>query len=211
MIFEKLRCIKPFFLVVTGIVWFALTLYIKNGSAQATLDLTVSKKQVRIISNGQDYAEDAMHGLGIAVNGVYEIESMLGTANIVKNESQVSGSKVTMEIRVIANEKITIFKLNNSQASRDLFAQLPLTIPVENYGGNEKIFYPPKKLAPSGAPSADAKTGTLAYYAPWGNVVMFYGRFGSASGLYELGQAVSGDGYIKHMSGTIQIEKSAGQ
>jgi hypothetical protein len=31
---------------------------------------------------------------------------------------------------------------------------------------------------------ADARTGTLAYYAPWGDVVMFYKEFGTASGLY---------------------------
>ena len=72
---------------------------------------------------------------------------------------------------------------------------------------NGKIFYPPKKLDTSKTPLANAKNGTLAYYAPWGNVVMFYGDFGSASGLYELGFAVSGGENIKEMSGTIQVEQ----
>lgn len=35
---------------------------------------------------------------------------------------------------------------------------------------------------------------------------MFYEDFGSASGLYELGQAISGSEYIEDMSGTIEIE-----
>ncbi|WP_020586456.1 cyclophilin-like fold protein [Desulfobacter curvatus] len=82
-----------------------------------------------------------------------------------------------------------------------------LSIKVENYSNNEKIFYPPEKLDITATPKAKAKAGTLAYYAPWGNVVMFFGNFGSASGLYELGHAVSGQEYIKEMSGTIELEK----
>ena len=53
----------------------------------------------------------------------------------------------------------------------------------------------------------DGKKGELSYYAPWGDVVMFYGSFGSAPGLYELGHAVSGGEHIKVMSGTIRIMK----
>jgi hypothetical protein len=132
---------------------------------------------------------------------------MSGVAQIAKDESNASEVQATMKIRVTANSKTTVFELNNSQAARDLYAQLPLSIKVENYSDNEKIFYPPRKLNTTDATQADAKTGTLAYYAPWGNVVMFYGNFGSANGLYELGYAVSGSEHIKIMTGTIQIEK----
>ena len=80
---------------------------------------------------------------------------------------------------------------------------------MENYGSNEKIFYPPKKLNTADSPQAEAHpAGTLAYYAPWGDVVMFYGRFGAAAGLYTLGHAVSGGEHIQGMSSTIRIEKS---
>ena len=114
---------------------------------------------------------------------------------------------MAIKISVRANSNTTVFELNNSPAARDLYAQLPLSITVENYGDNEKIFYPPKKLNTTDTPQADARAGTLAYYAPWGAVVMFYGDFGSAAGLYELGHAISGSEYIRGMSGTIQIEK----
>lgn len=36
---------------------------------------------------------------------------------------------------------------------------------------------------------------------------MFYESFVSASGLYELGNVISGGKHIKNMSGTIQIKK----
>lgn len=119
-----------------------------------------------------------------------------------------SGVKTVMRIMVSSNENTMVFELNNSQAARDLYAQLPLSIGVEDYGGNEKIFYPPKKLNTTGTPPAkDVKAGTLAYYAPWGDVVMFYGSFGSAEGLYDLGRIISGSEHIEDLSGTIRIEK----
>lgn len=114
----------------------------------------------------------------------------------------------TMNISVKAKGNTTVFELNSSRAAKDLYAQLPLSITVKNYGSNEKIFYPPKKLETADTPLADARAGTLAYYAPWGDVVMFYDSFGSAAGLYELGQAVSGSEYIQEMTGTIYVEKA---
>ncbi len=115
--------------------------------------------------------------------------------------------KTEMKITVTANEKITVYELNSSQAAKDLYNQLPMTIEVQDYSTDEKIFYPPEKLNTVDTPRANAKTGTLAYYAPWGDVVMFYKDFGTASGLYELGTCVSGEEYIREMSGIIKIEK----
>jgi hypothetical protein len=115
----------------------------------------------------------------------------------------------SMQITVSANGVSIAYQLNDSTASKELYAQLPMTIEVEDYGGLEKIFYPPNKLATSDTPLVKkANVGTLAYYAPWGDVVMFYKGFGSASGLYELGHAISGADQITSLSGTIQIEKS---
>ena len=112
-----------------------------------------------------------------------------------------------MRIKIQANGNTILFELNNSLAAKELYEQLPLTITVENYSDNEKIFYPPKKLQITGTPLANAQFGTLAYYAPWGNVVMFFDSFGTTNGLYELGKVISGGEYIKNMSGTIKIMK----
>jgi hypothetical protein len=122
--------------------------------------------------------------------------------------SNASENPTAMKISVKASGNTTVFELNNSPAARDLYAQLPLSLTVENYSDNEKIFYPAKKLNTTDTPPADGgRAGTLAYYAPWGDVVMFYGGFRSAPGLYELGQVTSGSEYIPQMSGTILIEK----
>lgn len=132
----------------------------------------------------------------------YRGDSGYGGHDVYASEDQMMS-----KIRVMVNGKTTIFALNKSSAAKDLLAQLPLDIAVENYSNNEKIFYPPKKLQTTNTPKADAQAGTLTYYAPWGNVVMFYGKFGSAAGLYELGHALAGSEYIQGMSGTIQITR----
>jgi len=151
------------------------------------------------------YAGDNMHRLGINVSGIDEIEKMSGKATIKK--IQKAAENKNMNIKVTSNGKTTVFKLNDSRASKELYSQLPLDIKVEDYGGIEKIFYPPKKLDTTGTPRADSTAGTLAYYAPWGDVVMFYKPFGSASGLYKLGEAIEGADNIRGMSGTITVEK----
>ncbi|MFZ7101412.1 MAG: cyclophilin-like fold protein [Peptococcaceae bacterium] len=153
------------------------------------------------------YAGDEMHRLGVCRTGIDGIADMSGSVRIEKDESNQAEEEIKMQISIQANGNITVFELNDSQAAKELYAQLPLTIAVENYSTNEKIFYPPKKLAATKTPLADARLGTLAYYAPWGDVVMFYGSFGSASGLYELGNAVSGGEHIENMSGMIRIAK----
>lgn len=154
------------------------------------------------------YAGDEMHRLGIGLSGVDDIAEMSGRAVIQKINPDETTGRTVMQITVQANGQEIVFKLNDSQASKDLYAQLPMSIKVENYSSNEKIFYPPKKLGTGNTPLVkSASSGTLAYYAPWGDVVMFYGSFGSASGLYELGHAVQGNELIRKLSGTIKVQK----
>ena len=147
--------------------------------------------------------------VGINIEGKASRAANEKPAKNERNDPNAPGNQTAMKIRVTANGKTTVFELNNSPAARDLYAQLPLSISVENYSNNEKIFYPPEKLNTADTPLADARVGTLAYYAPWGDVVMFYGSFGSAPGLYELGQAISGSEHIQGMSGTIEMEKGS--
>ena len=110
-----------------------------------------------------------------------------------------------MKIKVTDGNYEVIFQLNDSTASRSLYEQLPLTIEVENYGSNEKIFYPPEKLDTSDVTEEGGPTGSLAYFSPWGNVVMYYSPFGSYPGLYNLGIAIEGAGNIENLSGTITV------
>ena len=110
------------------------------------------------------------------------------------------------QIAVQSGENTVVFELNDSPAADTLYEQLPLTIEVEDYSTNEKIFYPSEELDTTDTPLADDGAGTLAYYAPWGDVVMFYDEYSENSSLYELGQAVSGGELVGQLSGTIMID-----
>lgn len=96
------------------------------------------------------------------------------------------------------------FQLNGSTAADSLLAQLPLTVEIEDYGANEKIFYP-EALDTSDTPAADVEVGTLAYYEPWGDVVLFYGAYNENPSLYELGSVVSGMEDIEDLSGAVTV------
>lgn len=115
----------------------------------------------------------------------------------------------TISLRLTTEDGTVIeYALNDSQAAADLYSQLPLTIEVEDYSTNEKIFYPPEELDTGDAPEAAGGAGVLAYYESWGDVVMFYDDFGTASGLYELGMVTSGSENISELSGSVRIEQA---
>lgn len=110
-----------------------------------------------------------------------------------------------MKIKVSDGTNEVIFLLNGSSAAESLYRQLPLTVDAENYGSNEKIFYPPEKLDTSDVTEGGGGAGKLAYFSPWGNVVMYYSSFGAYPGLYILGEAAEGAENIENLSGTITV------
>ncbi|WP_245679167.1 cyclophilin-like fold protein [Actinomadura hibisca] len=100
----------------------------------------------------------------------------------------------TMNIRLTIDGHPAAATLNDSATARDLAALLPLTLDLEDFHQTERIAYPPRKLDTSGAPdAAEPKAGDLAYYAPWGNLALFYRDFDLSSGLVILGRVADGD------------------
>jgi hypothetical protein len=82
--------------------------------------------------------------------------------------------------------------LEDNAASRDFLALLPLTLTLEDYNGTEKIADLPRRLSTKGAPDGvRPSVGDLAYYAPWGNLAIFYKDFGYSRGLVRLGRIES--------------------
>ncbi|WP_328697611.1 cyclophilin-like fold protein [Streptomyces sp. NBC_00342] len=93
-----------------------------------------------------------------------------------------SDRSTAMGIRVTIDGEAVDATLNGSPAARDLASLLPLTLDLEYFHGTERIADPPRKLTTEGAPEPQApKTGDLAYFAPWGNLAIFYKDGPSAS------------------------------
>lgn len=109
-----------------------------------------------------------------------------------------------MKISVKSDEYEIIYELNDSRAAEELYNQLPLTTEVEPFSNNEMTFYP-EKLSTEDTPLSGGEPGSLSYYEPWGDVVMFYAPCAPNSSLYELGTVVSGEEFIENLSGTITV------
>ncbi|CQR50596.1 MULTISPECIES: cyclophilin-like fold protein [Haloferax] len=58
----------------------------------------------------------------------------------------------------------------------------------------------------------DPEVGDITYYAPWGNLAVFYREFGYASGLVKLGHIESGTERLEDLDGetTVSIELADG-
>ena len=110
-----------------------------------------------------------------------------------------------MKIRLNLNGKIIPATLADNPSARDFFALLPLSLTLKDYASTEKISDLPKKLTTQGAPAGfDPDVGDITYYAPWGNLAIFYRDFGYATGLIQLGRI---DAEVKALSasGPLQV------
>lgn len=98
-----------------------------------------------------------------------------------------------MTLRITIADTILTARLEGGQAARDFAAQLPLTLELSDYHQTEKIAQLPRKLDVRGEPDGyTPRTGDIAFYAPWGNIALFYKDFAYSKGLVRLGH-ISGD------------------
>ena len=176
-----------------------------GGLARSVEIITEAAPEANISDNIFDcYEEDAPASQGDIQAWVGELgfSQPQGTTSSETEESNVE----TNQISVTCGDTQVVYELNDSPAAQSLLSQLPLTVAVEDFSTNEKVFYPPQELDTSDTPLAEGGAGTLAYYAPWGDVVLFYDSFSANGSLFELGEAVSGVENIGQMSGTITVE-----
>jgi hypothetical protein len=98
-----------------------------------------------------------------------------------------------MKIRFKLADRVITATLSDSKTARDFISLLPLTLTLSDYAKTEKISDLPRKLTTNDAPSgSDPSVGDIAYYAPWGNLALFYKDSGYAGGLIVLGKIDSG-------------------
>ncbi|GAA4398992.1 hypothetical protein GCM10023168_05670 [Fodinibacter luteus] len=95
----------------------------------------------------------------------------------------------TMRIEVRIDGQRFQATLDDSAASRDLVAQLPLTLEMTDHGGVEKTGALPSPLSLDGQPAgADPDVGDVGYYAPGSDVVLYYGDQSYYDGIVVLGR-----------------------
>ena len=112
-----------------------------------------------------------------------------------------------MQIKISAGDRVLTARLEDSAAARDFAALLPLQLTLKDYASTEKIADLPGKLSIEGAPEGvDPVVGDIAYYAPWGNLAIYYRDFGYSRGLVRLGRIDFGAGQLGSLEGPVTIE-----
>ena len=101
-----------------------------------------------------------------------------------------------------------VAELNGSPSTESLWAMLPVTVDFKDFNGVERIGYTEKELSTEGAPeSCTPDAGTLALYAPWGNLSVFYKPFRESRGLVPLGRFVEGADKVSTLGEAVRIER----
>ena len=123
---------------------------------------------------------------------------------LISSQFALAKDNKKMNIQIKFENKVIKIQLEENPTSQALYEQLPLRMKFEDYASNEKIFYPPKKLTTKGAPdSYKPLRGDVTYYAPWGDVAIFYKDFSNSKGLIKLGRITEG---LEHLEKLEDVE-----
>ncbi len=101
---------------------------------------------------------------------------------------------MAQKIQIQLDGRVFNAVLYENASAKDFLAQLPLTLTLSDFNGTEKIADLPKRISEEGAPAGfKPEAGDIAYYAPWGNLAIFYRDFRYSERLIRIGK-IEGDG-----------------
>ena len=123
----------------------------------------------------------------------------LSCAFIVCAQDSNSGDNIpsegNMKIRITIGDTVLTATMADNASARDFISMMPFTLNMTDYNRIEKVSNLPRQLNTAGMPAGyDPSIGDITFYAPWGNIAIFYGDFGYARGLVFLGRIDSGIG-----------------
>jgi hypothetical protein len=128
----------------------------------------------------------------------------ISTPSKIPNEISTERAN-SMKINIKVGDKVVTATLIDSKTSRDFISLLPLTLTLEDHANTEKISNLPRRLSTEDAPpGSDPAIGDIAYYAPWGNLAMYYNDFGYSNGLIILGK-IDGDIEALNVPGSVEV------
>lgn len=96
-----------------------------------------------------------------------------------------------MKVHIQLEGRSLTATLDDNAAAREFLALLPLSLTLTDYNSTEKVADLPISIQDA-PPGIDPDVGDIAYYAPWGNLAIFYRDFGYSTVLVKLGRLDSG-------------------
>jgi hypothetical protein len=93
-------------------------------------------------------------------------------------------------------------ELWDNAVARSLIGQLPLTVNFSDLNGEEKVGHLDTPLSMDGMPPGDdPQPQDIGWYAPWGNLVFYYGDVGYWNGIARIGRFTDGVAPIAQQDG----------
>lgn len=113
----------------------------------------------------------------------------------------------SVRLKLTFNGDEVIVRMHDNPTSRDFMATLPRTLTFEDYAATEKISRLDRRLSTEGAPEGhDPSVGDFAYYAPWGNLIIYYKDFTYSTGVVPLGTIESGVEKFARLTGNFSVK-----
>jgi len=110
-----------------------------------------------------------------------------------ENKDDESEPQENMKLKITIGNNVLTATFADNATAKDFITLLPLTVELDDYASTEKIFYLSRKLSTIGTPSGiDPSVGDITYYAPWGNIAIFYKDFRFSNGLVKIAHIDSG-------------------
>lgn len=135
---------------------------------------------------------DFTSGLRITDNQIGNEESCLTSIQSWLEENYpTTVETVSQSMYLEYDDKRYQVLLEDNASVRDLLSRLPLTLSFSDYASSEKIAYLDEELEVEES-GAEAHVGELNYYAPWGNLCLFYAQGTASSSLVRIGTLQSG-------------------
>lgn len=95
-----------------------------------------------------------------------------------------TGTAITMTV----DGRVITATLHDNPAANALVEQLPLTLTFDDFNAVEKTARLPSPLSMQGMPEGDdPEVGDIGFWAPGGDLVLYYGDVGYWNGIARLG------------------------
>ena len=172
-------------------------------------NLNNQNQEENVVNAAEEQSANSESEENILTNNTENINNNVNATGGVENtenegaEEEVANERIKLTVN--GNEEI-LANLEDNVASREFLEMLPLTLTFEDFNNTEKIANIPSELNVDGLPSGyTPEVGDLAYYAPWGNISVFYEDFRYSNSLYKLGTLESGADIFGNMNEDFEV------
>lgn len=111
----------------------------------------------------------------------------------VQERTETTEQTGERQIKMLVDNQEIRITLYDTPAANALYDMLPLNLTFEDFNNTEKISYLNDALPTEDEPDGcQPEIGDLCFYAPWGNLSVFYSDFRYSDSLIKLGH-IEGD------------------